>query len=144
MYFYTTFCGMSVVQATLIFSIATYLDVILNLVMGFVTDSFYKTKLGWKFGRRRFFILLGIPLMLLYSMLWVKNMNFYYYLCTYVMFEIVYTSVMIPYDTLAVEMTSDSYPGYRHSRSPQYMQLSVYFCSVSAAWLVSVLYSPAA
>ena len=107
LYFYTTFCGMSVVKATLIFSIATYLDVILNPLMGFITDSFYKTKLGRKFGRRRFFIMLGIPLMLLYPMLWVNNMNFFYYLSTYILFEITYTSVMIPYDTLAVEMTAD-------------------------------------
>ena len=55
---------MSVVKATLIFSIATYLDVILNPLMCFITDSFYRTKLGRKFGRRRFFILTGIPLML--------------------------------------------------------------------------------
>ena len=107
LYFYTTFCNMSVVKATLIFSIATYLDVILNPLMGFITDSFYRTKLGRKFGRRRFFILTGIPLMLLYPMLWVKNMNFFYYLTTYILFEFVYTSIMIPYDTLAVEMTSD-------------------------------------
>ena len=105
LYFYTTFCNMSVVKATLIFSIATYLDVILNPLMGFITDSFYRTKLGRKFGRRRFFILTGIPLMLLYPMLWVKNMNFFYYLTTYILFEFVYTSIMIPYDTLAVEMT---------------------------------------
>ena len=95
LYFYTTFCNMSVVKATLIFSIATYLDVILNPLMGFITDSFYRTKLGRKFGRRRFFILTGIPLMLLYPMLWVKNMNFFYYLSTYILFEFVYTSIMI-------------------------------------------------
>lgn len=89
LYFYTTFCNMSVVKATLIFSIATYLDVILNPLMGFITDSFYRTKLGRKFGRRRFFILTGIPLMLLYPMLWVKNMNFFYYLTTYILFEFV-------------------------------------------------------
>ena len=70
-------------------SIATYLDVILNPLIGFITDSFYRTKLGRKFGRRRFFILTGIPLMLLYPMLWVKNMNFFYYLTTYILFEFV-------------------------------------------------------
>ena len=61
---------MSVVKATLIFSIATYLDVILNPLMCFITDSFYRTKLGRKFGRRRFFILTGIPLMLLHRNAW--------------------------------------------------------------------------
>lgn len=107
LYFYTSFCGLSVVQASIIFSTATYLDVIINPIMGFITDSFYKTKLGKKFGRRRFFILIAIPLVLVYPMLWVKNMNFYYYLTTYVLFEIIYTSIMIPYETIAVEMTDD-------------------------------------
>lgn len=106
LYFYTTFCGLPIAQAALIFSVSTYLDVILNPLMGFISDNFYKTKLGRKFGRRRFFILIGIPLMCLYPLLWVTGMNFWYYLCTYIMFEIVYTSVMIPYNTLPVEMTT--------------------------------------
>ncbi|SPC37980.1 MFS transporter [Latilactobacillus fuchuensis] len=107
LFFYTTFCGLSVIKASLIFSIATYLDVILNPLMGFITDGFYQTKLGKRFGRRRFFILLGIPLMLIYPALWVTGMDFFYYLLTYVCFEMTYTMVMIPYETLAVEMTSD-------------------------------------
>lgn len=106
LFFYTTFCGLPVVQAALIFSISTYLDVILNPLMGFITDSFYNTGLGRKFGRRRFFIMLGIPLMLIYPALWITGMNFFYYLITYISFEITYTMVMIPYETLAVEMTT--------------------------------------
>ena len=106
LFFYTTFCNLPVVQAALIFSISTYLDVILNPLMGFITDSFYNTKAGNKFGRRRFFILLGIPLMLLYPALWITGMGFFYYLFTYIAFEMTYTMVMIPYETLAVEMTT--------------------------------------
>ncbi len=79
----------------------------MNPLMGFITDNFYATKLGRKFGRRRFFILIGIPLMLIYPMLWVKNMNFIYYLSTYILFEMTYTAVMIPYETLPIEMTND-------------------------------------
>lgn len=107
LYFYTTFCGLSVVQAALIFSIATYLDVILNPLMGFITDNFYQTKIGQRFGRRRFFILIGIPLMVIYPMLWIDGMGFCYYLITYILFEIIYTSIMIPFNTLPVEMTSN-------------------------------------
>ena len=106
LFFYTTFCHLPVFQAALIFSISTYLDVILNPLMGFITDNFYGTKVGKKFGRRRFFILIGIPLMILYPLLWITGMNFIYYLCTYIMFEMTYTMVMIPYETLAVEMTN--------------------------------------
>lgn len=107
LFFYTTFCGLPVVHAALIFSISTYLDVILNPLMGFITDSFYNTRAGRKFGRRRFFIMIGIPLMLLYPALWITGMNFFYYLFTYIAFEMTYTMVMIPYETLAVEMTTN-------------------------------------
>ena len=64
-YFYTTFCGLSVVEAAAIFSVASVLDAISNPIMGFITDNFYNTRLGRRFGRRRFFILLGLPLVLL-------------------------------------------------------------------------------
>lgn len=107
LFFFTTFCGLPVFQASLIFSIATYLDVIINPIMGFVTDNFNNNRLGRKFGRRRFFIMIGIPLMLLYPAMWITGMNFFYYLFTYEAFEITYTLVMIPYETLAIEMTDD-------------------------------------
>ncbi|MFA2170290.1 MFS transporter, partial [Escherichia coli] len=87
--------------------IATYLDVILNPLMGFITDNFYQTKLGRRFGRRRFFILIAIPCMIIYPLLWVNGMSFWYYLSTYIIFEVVYTMIMIPYNTLPVEMTKD-------------------------------------
>lgn len=107
LYFYTTFCGLSAFQATLIFSIATYLDVILNPIMGFITDNFNQTKIGRRFGRRRFFIMIAIPCMVIYPMLWINGMSFWYYLTTYILFEFIYTMIMIPYNTLPVEMTKN-------------------------------------
>lgn len=106
-YFYTTFCGLSVVEAAAIFSVASVLDAISNPIMGFITDNFYNTRLGRRFGRRRFFILLGIPLVLLYPLMWVQGFGFWYYLGMYALFELVYTSIMVPYETLAAEMTTD-------------------------------------
>lgn len=106
-YFYTTFCGLSVVEAAAIFSVASVIDAISNPIMGYITDNFYNTRLGQRFGRRRFFILLGIPLVLLYPLMWVQGFGFWYYLGMYVLFELIYTSIMVPYETLATEMTSD-------------------------------------
>ncbi|WP_146673037.1 MFS transporter, partial [Escherichia coli] len=63
--------------------------------------------LGRRFGRRRFFILIAIPCMIIYPLLWVNGMSFWYYLSTYIIFEVVYTMIMIPYNTLPVEMTKD-------------------------------------
>ena len=106
-YFYTTFCNLSVVEASLIFSVASILDAISNPVMGYISDNFYNTRIGRRFGRRRFFILIGIPLVLLYPLMWVQGFGFWYYLITYALFELVYTSIMVPYETLATEMTTD-------------------------------------
>ena len=107
LYFYTTFCGLTVVEAAAIFSIASILDAISNPIMGYISDNFYNTRLGRKFGRRRFFILIGIPLVLLYPLMWIEGFGFWYYLTMYALFELVYTSIMVPYETLATEMTDD-------------------------------------
>jgi len=106
-YFYTTFCNLSVVEAAAIFSVASILDAISNPVMGYISDNFYNTKIGRRFGRRRFFILIGIPLVLLYPLMWIQGFGFWYYLTMYALFELVYTSIMVPYETLATEMTTD-------------------------------------
>ncbi len=107
LYFYTTFCGLTIVEASAIFSVASILDAISNPVMGYISDNFYNTRLGRRFGRRRFFILLGIPLVLLYPLMWIEGFGFWYYLGMYALFELVYTSIMVPYETLATEMTTD-------------------------------------
>jgi oligogalacturonide transporter len=63
--------------------------------------------LGRKFGRRRFFILAAIPLLPSFAIMWVAGQNFWYYLVTYVLFEMVYAMEIIPYETLASEMSTD-------------------------------------
>ncbi|MFD1802342.1 MFS transporter [Mixta tenebrionis] len=107
LYFYTTFCGLSLLEASFIFSAASIIDAISNPLMGYLTDNFGKTWAGRRFGRRRFFLLIGAPLMVFYPLLWVEGFGFWYYLTTYVLFELIYTSVMVPYETLATEMTDD-------------------------------------
>ncbi|MDW8845142.1 MFS transporter [Erwinia sp. MMLR14_017] len=107
LYFYTTFCGLSPIKATSIFALARVLDAVVSPLMGYLTDSFGSTWLGKRFGRRKFFILTGIPLVFTYSLMWVGDMTYVYYLMTYLLFEVVYTSILVPYETLVPEMTDD-------------------------------------
>lgn len=107
LFFYTTFCDLPVWEGTMIFTIGTYLDVIENPLMGFITDNFYNTRLGRKFGRRRFWILLTVPLMFWYPLLWQTGKSFAYYLITYLVYEWFYTMFNVPYKTLPLEMTKD-------------------------------------
>jgi oligogalacturonide transporter len=105
--FYTTFCGLSAAQATLIFGIARVLDAIASPLIGHFSDHLGATRLGKRFGRRRPLILAAIPLLPAFALMWVPGQGFLYYLITYVMFELVYALIIIPYETLAAEMASD-------------------------------------
>ncbi|TKI05960.1 MFS transporter [Martelella alba] len=107
LYFYTTFCGLTAIEATFIFFSARVLDAVLSPLMGYLTDNFGKTWFGKHFGRRKFFILLGIPCVFSYSLMWMGHMNFGYYLITYLLFDSVYTMILVPYETLVPEMTDD-------------------------------------
>ncbi|MCB2307102.1 MFS transporter [Clostridium estertheticum] len=107
LFFYITFAGLSPLQAASIIAIARLVDAIVSLSIGSITDNFYKTKLGQKFGRRRFFLLIGVPLMAVYATLWVTGMGYLYYLISYLLFEMIAAMILIPYETLPSEMTKD-------------------------------------
>ena len=107
LFYYTPFVGLSPLQAASIVAIARIVDAIVSLFMGSFTDHFYKNALGKKFGRRRFFLLIGAPLMLVYILLWLNGMNFWFYLAVYLAFEIIAAMVLIPWETLPSEMTKD-------------------------------------
>lgn len=107
LFFYTTFVGLSPVEAASIVAIARIVDAVVSLFMGSFTDHFYKNPLGKRFGRRRFFLLIGAPLMLVYILLWVTGMSFWFYLSVYLAFEIIAAVVLIPWETLPSEMTKD-------------------------------------
>ncbi len=106
MLFYTMYCDIPAVQAGLIFTIARCIDAIGNPVMGYISDNFGRTRLGKRFGRRKFFIMTGIPLiMLTYPVLWTPGHSFEFYVVANIIYEVVFTSVMVPGPTLPAEMT---------------------------------------
>lgn len=107
LFFYTSYCNLTAIQGASIIGAARIADAICSLLMGSLTDNFYKTKLGKRFGRRHFFLLIGSPLMLLYITLWLAGMNYWYYFFTYMVFEVVSSAMMIPYETLPNEMTDN-------------------------------------
>lgn len=107
LFFYATFCGLSAVQATGIFAISRLLDAIWSPLVGHISDHLGGTWLGRKFGRRRLILLGAIPFLPSFAFMWISGHTYLYYLCTYVFFELVYASVLVPYGTLAPEMTDD-------------------------------------
>jgi len=140
LYIYTTFCGLSPIEATSIFAMARIVDGVVSPLMGYLTDHFGSTRLGKRFGRRKFFILIGIPLVFSYSLMWLSDMTYVYYLLTYLFFEVVYTSILVPYETLVPEMTDDlkrkPNSPVRVSRWPSFPLSWPFFCQ-AFCWLHS-------
>lgn len=137
-FFYTTFCGLSAVQAASIFAIARILDAVASPLIGHISDNLNKTKLGRRFGRRRIFLLAAIPLLPSFALMWVADQHYWYYLCTFIFFELVYASVLIPYETLAAEMTDDYAKKAKFAGARILVgQVSAIFAGILPNWIVN-------
>jgi oligogalacturonide transporter len=140
LYFYTTFCGLTAIQASSIFALARVVDAVASPTMGFITDNFHKTRLGRRFGRRKFFLLAAIPLVVIYTFMWMSGFSYAYYIATYIGFEVVYTMILIPYDTLAAEMTSDFKVRAKLTSSRMYIaQFSAFLAAFLPGRLINAL-----
>lgn len=106
-YFYITFCNLSAGEAGLILGIPRLVDAISCPLIGYFSDNLRHTWIGRHIGRRKVFLLVAIPLLPSFALMFVTGHTFAYYLATYIFFEVVYASVLIPWETLAAEMTSD-------------------------------------
>lgn len=138
--FYTQFCGLSAGEAATIFAVARFLDAFASPMIGYVSDNFGSTWLGRRFGRRRFFILAAIPLLPSFALMWLPGQDFWYYLVTYVLFELVYAMEIIPFETLAAEMSSDyrtkaKFAGWRIL----FGQASAILAGFLPLWLINAL-----
>lgn len=100
--------GISPAFAGAITGIGRIFDALFSLFFGSITDGFYRTRLGKRFGRRHFFILLGgILFAVLFPLFWVQSDDWRYYLIIYIAIEIVIAMILIPWETLPTEMTNN-------------------------------------
>jgi oligogalacturonide transporter len=105
MIFYTSLCDLSATQVGIIFSVTRLIDAIGNPIMGFISDNFGKTRFGKRFGRRKFFILIGAPLCLLvFPLLWVTGQSYVYYFGINMIWEMIFTMIIVSAITLPAEM----------------------------------------
>ena len=138
--FYTRFCGLSAGQAALIFAAARVIDAVLSPLIGHLSDHMGAHGLGRRFGRRRVFILAAIPLLPSFALMWLPGQGFWYYLVSYVAFEMVYALEIIPYETLAAEMAEDFVTKARMAGSRIiFGQLSAILAGFAPMWLIGWL-----
>ncbi|MDG2520340.1 MFS transporter [Caulobacter segnis] len=106
-YFFTTFCGLTAVEAGLILGLPRLLEAITCPLIGYLSDNLRHTRIGRRIGRRKVFLLITIPLLPSFALIFVTGQTFLYYLAVFVFFELLYTMFLIPWETLAAEMTKD-------------------------------------
>ena len=101
--------GLPVVAATVIIFIGKLWDAVTDPVVGRISD-----RTRSRFGRRRIFFLIGIlPVFLSFTMLFysfgIENVTakIIYYAFAYMFFGTAFTVVMIPYNAILSDMTSD-------------------------------------
>lgn len=100
--------GIGPALAGAITGIGRIVDALFSLFFGAITDDFYRTKLGQRFGRRHFFILLGgILFAILFPLFWVRSDDWRYYLLIYIAIEVAIAMILISWETLPTEMTND-------------------------------------
>lgn len=107
--------GLNPAMAGAITGVARIFDAIFSLIFGTITDGFYKTKLGKKYGRRHFWMFVGlIGFAISFLAFWVPatsifgpGHDFVYYLTVYTLTELFVGMILIPWETLPTEMTND-------------------------------------
>lgn len=107
--FLTDVAGLSGSLAGTIILVGKIWDAITDPSMGYISDNTRSKR-----GRRRIYFLIGIiPIFLSWILIWSsfnfesEAFKFIYYLLVYLLFNTVFTLVMVPYNSMPAEMTSD-------------------------------------
>ena len=75
-----------------------------------------------------------------FAVMWVAGQGFWYYLVSYVLFELVYAMEIIPYETLAAEMS----PNYKtKAKFAGARIICGQIANIAALWLPGVIVAPA-
>ena len=108
LFFFTNYGNITALQGASILAIARIVDAVVSLLVGPLTDNFFRTRLGRRFGRRHFFLMIGAPMVLVFfPLLWIAERGYWYYLIVYLIIEIIMAIILIPWETLPNEMTED-------------------------------------
>lgn len=108
MYYYTTFFGMSVVLATMVFSTGKIIGSCISPIYGFISDRLYQTRFGRKFGRRKALMMIGIPLkFIFFTFLWIPGLGTMTYVSIFILYYLVYPMMQMTQLTFMSEMTQD-------------------------------------
>lgn len=106
MYFYTTFCNISIATITAILASSKFITAMITPVLGSISDNLYSTRFGRKFGRRKSLLLIAIPLKTItFPLYWIPDMPTYYYCSLLIFTALINPLHIVSQGTFAAEMS---------------------------------------
>lgn len=105
--FWTRFCGFDIGTAQSMIGAAAMLSACSAIIFGVLSERFYLFRLGRRFGRRRFFVMMVAPLVLVTLLMWIPGMPKALYFFVYVLYVTLQQMFGVCYSSLPGEMTRD-------------------------------------
>ncbi|OXM99854.1 MFS transporter [Bifidobacterium vansinderenii] len=105
--FWTRFCGFDIGTAQSMIGAAAMLSACSAIIFGVLSERFYLFRLGRRFGRRRFFVMILSPLVLVTLLMWIPGMPKALYFLVYVLYVTLQQMFGVCYSSLPGEMTRD-------------------------------------
>lgn len=109
LFFLTDVGGLRPAYAGLVLMVGKIWDAVTDPAMGYISDHTRS-----RHGRRRLYFLWGIiPVIVSFALLWLslnslsQGIRFAYYLITYLLFNTVFTMVMVPYNSMPADMSCE-------------------------------------
>ena len=105
--FWTRFCGMNISVAQGIIGTSAIISAVSALLFGVLDDNLYRYRIGRRFGRRHFMLMLIAPSLFIGILLWIPGSPVWLYACVYVLWVMLAQAFQACYNPLAGEMTKD-------------------------------------
>lgn len=83
--FWTRFCGMNISVAQGIIGTSAIISAVSALLFGVLDDNLYRYRIGRRFGRRHFMLMLIAPSLFIGILLWIPGSPVWLYACVYVL-----------------------------------------------------------
>ena len=137
--FWTRFCGMNISVAQGIIGTSAIISAVSALLFGVLDDNLYRYRIGRRFGRRHFMLMIIAPSLFIGILLWIPGSSVWLYACVYVLWVMLAQAFQACYNPLAGEMTKDFSQRTKLSTTRMFISTAAAtFIPLAGSWALSM------